>query len=173
MNRFLYQASITLCLALLVHILMVLVWPKIEATRHLQELSLRAGLNAVYHVPAPESAELFPLSGSDFLYSYCIYDLDAGPVRIVPPVIHDSYWSVAIYGERMDNFFVLNDGHTEVDDVSVILAQDAQVVDADALAMEVAADDAVGLVLFRYLIPQRSLLPDLEAARRQVQCIAL
>src|SRR5262245_34412663 len=43
----------------------------------------------------------------DFAYSACVYDLSNGPV-IISAAPYDDYWSLSLYGENTDNFFVLD-----------------------------------------------------------------
>jgi uncharacterized membrane protein len=67
--------------------------------------------NMFFHGRAPtHKSRQIVMPSPDLVYSSCVYDLSAGPLRmsgVLPPAGH--YWSLSLYAHNTDNYFVLND----------------------------------------------------------------
>lgn len=97
----------------------------------------------------------------DFAYSACAYDLGNGPIRMrVPP--WNAYWSLSLYADNSDNFFVLDDREArEGADIVVIKRGGEHPRDA---ARVVESPSSRGIALIRRLAPT----PDAYDAAAQV-----
>ncbi len=86
----------------------------------------------------------------DFAYSACPYDLSGGPVSIrVAP--WESYWSLSLYADNTDNFYVINDIEApQVADITLIAAGDGL---PNVLTPVIQSPSRRGIALIRRLAP--------------------
>jgi len=97
----------------------------------------------------------------DFAYSACAYDLSHGPVHFrVPP--WNAYWSLSLYADNSDNFFVLDDREAR-EGADIVLVRRGGEHPRDAVRV-VEAPSARGIALIRRLAPT----PDEYAGAAQV-----
>lgn len=133
---------------------------------------LAEGPNRAFHAPRPDATARGVVRPSpDLLYTACVYDLAAGPVRLSSPM-PESYASISGFAADTTNFFALNDG-----DVAGSGARQLEVYLAAAGATGVPAGARVvqppsrrGLVLFRTLIPKDSDLARLRELQSRQRC---
>jgi uncharacterized membrane protein len=64
---------------------------------------------AAFPPPVTAQSRTVVMPSPDLLYSVCVFDVTAGPVRITAQPNLKSYWSIALYAANSDNFFVIND----------------------------------------------------------------
>lgn len=126
-----------------------------------------AGVNALGHraLPKPGMGAWGP--SPDLLYSKCLYDVSAAPVRITTPV-PDGYWSMSLYAENTDLVAVVNDRDLGGAPLDVVLARAGQQVPAGARVLRVPA--ARGVAFFRTLVADPAQEPALDALRREGRC---
>jgi uncharacterized membrane protein len=115
----------------------------------------------------------------ELLYSICWYDLSKGPVRVVSGAPQGTYWSVALYRNNTDNFFVINDQKTQGAKASLLI-HTAEQIAGDKAAFDakyaqpgdigVTSPSPTGLILIRTLINDEKTLPVIDAERRQATC---
>jgi uncharacterized membrane protein len=103
----------------------------------------------------------------DLLYSKCVYDVSAGPVRVTTPV-PDGYWSMSVYASNTDLVTVVNDRMLPEHRLDVLLALDGQ--DAPAAAHVIRVPSAQGVALFRTLVEDSADEARLDALRREGSC---
>lgn len=110
----------------------------------------------------------------DLMYALCAFDLGGRSWRVQadPHVPH--YWSVALYADNSDNFWVANDSDAGGRPLNVLLVgpgQDPALAQGSAGATLVRSPSRRGLLLMRLLVsdPQHEL-PSIEAARRSLRC---
>ena len=119
-------------------------------------------------MPAPRadaSARAVVRPSPDLLYTVCVFDVSARPLRITAPV-PDSYVSVSGFADDTDNFFAINDAELEpgadgVKRFDLVVAR-AGAADLPAGARVITAPSAKGLILFRSLITRDADLPRLQ-----------
>ena len=81
-----------------------------------------AANTAIHPPPVDETSRRVVRPSPDILYSICVYDLDAGPLRIETPWPSDgSYASVSFFDDATNNYAVLSDRDAEGDSSSIIL----------------------------------------------------
>ncbi|MBX3509633.1 MAG: DUF1254 domain-containing protein [Hyphomonadaceae bacterium] len=84
----------------------------------------------------------------DFAYSACVYDLATGPV-VIRTAPWDAYWSLSLYADNSDNFYVIGDREARPG-ADITLTRDARVEDA---ANAVRSPSRRGIALIRRLAP--------------------
>jgi uncharacterized membrane protein len=103
----------------------------------------------------------------DLLYSKCVYDVSAGPLRITTPV-PDGYWSMSVYAANTDLVAVVNDRELPERRLDVVLALPGQPTPERVRVIRVPM--ARGAAFFRTLVTGPSQEPPLDALRRQGRC---
>jgi uncharacterized membrane protein len=148
-----------------------------------------AAVNAMLHGErATHTSRTVVRPSPELLYSICWYDLSKGPVRVVSGAPKGTYWSVALYRDNTDNFFVTNDSKTGGERADLLLYHAPQMAGGKAefeaaygpakrpelaAAQGVESPSAKGLILIRTLINDEARLPEIDAERRQATCGAL
>lgn len=138
------------------------------------------GVNTMFHSERPSHTSRNVVRPSpELLYSICWYDLSKGPVRVVSGAPQGTYWSVALYRDNTDNFYVINDTATQGAKASLLIYT-ADQVGGDKAAFDtkyaqggetgVESPSVSGLVLIRTLINDESKLPEIDGERRQATC---
>lgn len=121
------------------------------------------------------------LPSPDMLYSVCVFDLTTGPLRIHADPKLKSYWSIALYADNSDNFFVINDKQAQDKPVALWLVppdseQHAATSPVPLLTAPegntlVRAPSTQGFLLMRVLTgnydAEKSIV---EPARRSLRC---
>ncbi len=86
----------------------------------------------------------------DFAYSACPYDLSRGPV-IITATPWNAYWSLSLYAENSDNYFVIDDREARRG-AEITLIRRGQAHPEDA-ARVVESPSTRGIALIRRLAP--------------------
>jgi uncharacterized membrane protein len=102
----------------------------------------------------------------DFAYSACAYDLGDGPLRLyVAP--WGEYWSLSLYADNSDNFFVVDDREVR-GGADIVLVRDGRSA-PDHAARVVESPSRRGIALIRRLAPTANAYnAAAEAARGDV-----
>jgi len=160
----------TVVLAAVFHILTVFALPYGIMNRAMGVLSAQAGgINKPFHpVQATAAARGIVRPSPDLLYTACVYDIGARPLRITSPV-PDTYWSLSMFASNTDNFFVVNDRQTRSGTIEIVLATDDAAKGANG-APVVVAPTSRGIILFRSLIASEEARAEIDAMRRQSNC---
>lgn len=120
--------------------------------------------------PTAESRQVVRPS-PDLLYSTCVFDVSRSPLKITTATPTDTYWSVALYADNTDNFFVLNDTQAQGQPATILLIGQGQTVpNQQPGVIVVSAPTTRGLVLFRTLIIDEARLAEIDQQRRQSRC---
>jgi uncharacterized membrane protein len=125
------------------------------------------GTNQLGHreLPKPGMGAWGP--SPDLLYSKCVYDVSAGPVRVTTPV-PESYWSMSVYAENTDLVTVVSDRELPEHRLDAVFALPGQATPAGVRVISVPS--ARGVALFRALVEDPAQEPRLDALRRQGSC---
>ena len=171
MMRWIKWTLFTLILAALVHWAVISEAPSLIMWRAMGRLA-QGKTNAIWHgerATADSRAVVKP--SPDLLYSTCAFDVSRRPLKIVTGAPRDTYWSVALYADNTDNFFVMNDTVAKGQPVTIILLGPGQSAPSDAAGtIAVSAPTAKGLVLFRTLIAEDKREAEIDQARRAATC---
>jgi uncharacterized membrane protein len=161
------RVGLVLGVALAVHFAGLLGVPRAIFTSVVGRPFAGAGVNALGHreLPKPGMGAWGP--SPDLLYSKCVYDVSAGPVRITTPV-PDSYWSMSVYAANTDLVAVVNDRELPERRLDAVLALEGQPVPAGVRVIRVPMPR--GAALFRSLVRDAAEEPVLDALRRRGTC---
>ncbi|MFN0183311.1 MAG: DUF1254 domain-containing protein [Aquabacterium sp.] len=164
---------LALLLAAVVHLATIWAYPRVVMRAVLQGLvAMGTAPQPVYPAPTDHTQRRIVMPSPDLLYALCAYDLTAGPLTVTadPPV--PGYWSVALYADNTDNFFVVHDRQAGRRPLRLMLLAPGAVPPAAGAdgAEVVTAPAARGLLLMRLLADPTLPLPLLDAARRTLRC---
>ncbi len=167
--RNLQWLPVVLIAAAIVHVASVMLLPHVIMHRTMGAIVQRSGYNTMAHAPRPTAASRGIVRPSpDLLYSTCVFDVGAGPVRVQASGMPDTYWSVSLFDDRTNNFYVLNDRQAKTGSVDFVIVGPHQ--DRQPRGTVVRAPSNRGLVLFRTLIDDDKRLTQIDAARRHATC---
>lgn len=160
----------TIALAAVFHILTVFALPYGIMNRAMAGIANQAGgvNKPVYPERANAAARGIVRPSPDLLYTACVYDVSAQPVKLTSPV-PDTYWSLSTFASNTDNFFVVNDRQVKSDRVEIILAANEEAGSGKGIPV-IVAPSSKGIVLFRSLVPSEDLRADIDAKRREANC---
>lgn len=169
MKRLIGPAIVLAASALLVHISALLLLPHYVMSQVLGRALDAGALNAIVHAPRVDAeARAIVRPSPDLYYSLCAFDLAAGPLEVQAPVPQATYWSVSIYADNTDNFFVVNDLQTGLDSVDFLLVPAGTRVKTDLPVIQ--SPSRRGVVLFRTFIAGEERAGELDTARRAARC---
>lgn len=172
-------AILLLLVAAVAHLLVVRALPKLIMARLAAAAPAESrGPGAVYFPPMTDHRQRrVVLPSPDLLYAICPFDVRQRPLHIQAHPQAPGYWSVALYGENSDNFFVLNDRQAAGQPVNLLLVAsqpDARPPAVPAGATVVTAPGGQGLLLMRVLVSDYAAEREVvEAARRTLRCTPL
>lgn len=92
-------------------------------------------------------------SSPDFAYSACVYDLSNGPV-VISAAPWGEYWSLSLYGENTDNFFVIDDREAHYGAEITLIRRGTP--HPEGASMVVESPSTHGIALMRRLAPTAS-----------------
>lgn len=107
----------------------------------------------------------------DSVVSIMAYDLADGPVRVAGETWPD-YWSLSLYEQNSDTFYVLNDREIEGREFELILKTSSQ--DADiAGAKVVTSPSPRGIMLIRRFVKREADMPGILENQDRLVCAPL
>lgn len=172
-----YRGLKLLATAILVHLLVVWATPRLIMNRVMNGLAAQAMnmRNQAAFLPETDAtARRVVMPSPDLLYSACVFDVSAGPVRVRANPGLLSYWSIALYAANSDNFFVLNDRQAGGAPVDLWLVSEGPNPRDPAVppgVRVVVSPSSQGLLLLRVLSADyQAEKAMLEPARRTLQC---
>ena len=153
----------TLIVAVVVHIASVSHLP--TAVMHMA-LHRMGSVNTIHHQPRVTAKSRSVVRPSpDLLYSSCVYDLNAGPLRVETHGMPRTYWSISLFDAETNNFYVLNDRQAKSGDAALTIVP-------PGAKGGIVSPTLKGVVLIRTLIDDERRLPGIDAARRRATCRA-
>ncbi len=169
-----YLLAATLILGGIIHIVAVLAFPSIVMHRLITGVDAQVGIGVPAHaLRATEESRTVVRPSPDLIYTLCAFDVSEKPLHIAAPVPKDTYFSLSMFSDKTDNFFVVNDQQLQTDRVEVILVQNEEQVEALGGAPVVVAPSDRGVVLFRTLIQSDDRFEELNATRLEATCEAM
>jgi len=104
----------------------------------------------------------------DSIISIMAYDLEKGPVR-VSGLIWPRYWSLSLYQQNSDNFFVINDRQLDKPEFNFLLALESH--DTQNFNGErVFVPTSKGIMLIRRFASVKSDMPEILANQNDLYC---
>lgn len=171
MKPWLSRTGIVLAMAAVIHLIVIIGFPRV-VMRVVSYVTQRDGIavNTLHHAPrVNEEARGVVRPSPDLVYSFCNFDLSDGPLRIQAPV-PDTYWSLSLFKDNTDNFFVINDRQVQADRVDYLLVGPDSEVEAPSGVEVIQAPTNRGALLFRLLVMDESRLEELVEVQRQASC---
>jgi uncharacterized membrane protein len=164
MNRFsdhqrlwFYRALTLITTAILVHLAAVWAAPRL-IMQVLMHGPMAKAMNmqnqAAFPPPVTAAARTVVMPSPDLLYSVCVFDVSAGPIRISANPNLKSYWSIALYAANSDNFYVINDRKSGDKPVDIWLVSPGGSPDVRTIpdgAQVVVSPSQAGFLLMRVL----------------------
>ncbi len=161
----------TIILAVIVHLIVVKIYPNIimgAVTGKLEKIY--KGTNKLMHAPpTTDKARRVVRPSPDLLYSACVYDVSKNPIRITAKV-PDTYWSISFYRTNTDNFFVKNDRQVKSRDVAFILVGKGKTVSDAGGAEVIEAPTDKGFFIIRMLVKDETRINELIEVQKQATC---
>jgi uncharacterized membrane protein len=172
-RRWIRLGAVTLMLAAGLHGLIVWLIPHAITFAFVRGVSKQVGYNAVLTPPLPTDQSRSVVAPSpDLLYTVCVFDVGAGPVRISARR-PQGYWSLSLYDRNSDNFFGINDNEVKGDAVELILTlgpADAGIKAKFPSATYVQTPRATGVMLSRILVLDPANMQAERDAQSSVRC---
>ena len=109
-------------------------------------------------------------SSPDFAYSACVYDLSNGPV-VIAAAPWDEYWSLSLYGDNTDNFFVIDDREAHHGAEITLIKRGTPHPDSASTIVE--SPSTRGIALMRRLAPTASTYSAAAEVAREDVCAAV
>ena len=186
MKRWLKLGLATLVLAAGVHFAAVWAAPRLILRQVISGVSRRVGINAALHASKPTAANRdVVLPSPDLLYTICAFDVSAHPVKLTATVPKGTYWSLSLYADNTDNFFVVNDRKVAAKSVTVnLVGADSVQARAEPIAAAPNTDESQadflvrspskrGIAVFRILVDREERLGPLRDVQKQAACTTL
>ena len=177
MIRLLFAIVAGVLLGGVVHLLSVLVLPKIASHDAYSRLEPLAKLNTVTQLPPADPANtLMPYQDPAFAVAVCRYDLSGGPIKLKVPV-SQAYTSVSFYTRNELAYYAINDRSAGKKVIELDLMTEAQhndmpededVTAADRLIID--SPTATGLIVMKALAPEPGLMPQAQASLAASSC---
>jgi len=158
-----------LIIAIAAHLIAINMLPRLEMGTAMDRLSGQGARMNMWQMSdrVTEDSRAIVRPSPDFAYAACVYDLSHGPVRIaVAP--WSAYWSLSLYADNSDNFFVLDDREAQGGAEITLLRTGAQPPEHAAQAVE--SPSTRGIALIRRLAPTVQAYNDARAASRGDIC---
>jgi uncharacterized membrane protein len=161
------RLALVLGAALLAHLAALFFVPRAVFTSVVGRPFEGQGTNQLGHreLPKPGMGAWGP--SPDLLYSKCVYDVSAGPVRITTPV-PETYWSMSVYAANTDLVAVVNDRELPERRLDAVLALAGQPTPEGVRVIRVPM--ARGAAFFRTLVTDPAREAPLDALRREGRC---
>lgn len=164
-----------LAIAVVTHLAIIHAIPRVLTGVAISRLG-DAGFNQWRVAPrVTEASRTIVRPAPDFAYSACAYDLSDGPLRL-RVAAWDAYWSLSLYADNSDNYFVLDDREVRGDGEVVLVRhmRDAPEDTADDPALRVAQSPSQrGVALIRRLAPTVSAYNEAASVAREDICAPL
>ncbi len=177
MIRWLFAILGGILLGGVVHLVSVLVLPRVATLDAYSRLAPITKLNAVTALPAaaPSSAPM-PFMDPAFATAACRYDLSDGPIKLTVPV-SQAYTSVSFYTRNDVAYYAINDRSAgrrviELDLMTEAqhaeLPEDEDVTAADRLIID--SPTTTGIIVMKALAAEPGLMPQAQASLAASTC---
>ena len=177
MIRWLFAILGGILLGGVVHLVSVLVLPRVATLDAYSRLAPISKVNAVTMLPqaAPGTAPM-PFMDPAFASAVCRYDLSTGPLKLIVPV-SQSYTSVSFYTRNDVAYYAINDrsaGRRVIELDLMTAAQHAElpeeedVTAADRLIID--SPTKTGLIVLKALAAEPGLMPQVQASLAAATC---
>jgi uncharacterized membrane protein len=147
----------TLVTAVIAHILTLILIPVV-----LMEITMAKTPCNVLSFGAKQTADqrYTVRPNPDIIGTVVSYDVGSQPIRFTATVPDDTYWSVSLFAQNTDCYFVINDRQVKSNPLEIILVkQGMQCPDAGNAQVVVSPTDK-GILLVRHILPSQERLTE-------------
>jgi len=157
--------TIFLISAVAAHFITLALFPR----QKMNKIMSRLPVNAVRREHRPDARSRAVVKPSpDLVYSNVAYDVSKAPLLFTSPVPTDCYWSVSIYQENTDNFFVINDRQIKFNPLQILLVKKGRKADVPDNALVVKSPTSKGILLVRHLVMSDDKLDEIKSFQKQI-----
>lgn len=175
-----YWGGLTVLLSVVVHLGLVLLQPLADTKKWFDDLEGYAPVNQLFQIPEITPASTtFAQASPDIFYAFCRFDLSDQPVKIAAS-LPDSYWSISMYSEKSDNFYVINNRQAGQSELRLLLARvdadgesEGEILDVPENTILVSSPSVSGLIVFRAAVPDKSSAETVRSIYQKTRCEAL
>jgi uncharacterized membrane protein len=177
MIRWLFAIIGGILLGGIVHLVSVLVLPRVATLDAYSRLEPITKLNTVTALPAAApTGSPMPFMDPAFATAACRYDLSDGPIKLSVPV-SQAYTSVSFYTRGDVAYYAINDRSAGRRVIELDLMTDAQhaelpedeeVTAADRLIID--SPSTTGIIILKALAPEPGLMPQAQASLAASTC---
>jgi uncharacterized membrane protein len=131
--------------------------------------------NTISHAPPVTAKSRSVVRPSpDLLYSSCRYNVSKKPLHISSPAPTDTYFSLSVFADNTDNFFVINNRQIKNNKVDLVLALKGAKLPKDLkTANVIISPSAHGVILFRTLIKNKESIEFTINSQKKATCVPL
>jgi uncharacterized membrane protein len=159
----LFTALGTLAVAIIIHIITLLMVPVLIMDRTMAKYPVNQLMKG-QKTDAQSRSVVRP--SPDLVYSIVCYDVSKEPIRLTARVPTDTYWSVSMFEENTDNFFVMNDRQAKSNPAEIVLVKEGAKVTDAGNAQIVASPTNKGILLVRHLLQSDDKYPELLSIQK-------
>ena len=150
--------------AVIAHFITLAVIPR----QLMKKLMDRLPVNAIRRERRPDANSRDVVQPSpDLVYTNVNYDVSKAPILFTSPIPANCYWSVSIFQDNTDNFFVINDRQIRSNPFQLMLVKRGKKVDAPENAVVVQSPTNKGILLVRHLVTSDDKMDEVKAIQRQ------
>jgi uncharacterized membrane protein len=103
----------------------------------------------------------------DLVYSIVAYNVSKEPLLFTALVPQDIYWSVSLYAQDTDNYFVINDQQIKSNPYSLLLVRQGMKYENPTNAQVVMSPNDRGILLVRHVLVSDDKYDDLVKIQKQ------
>ena len=103
----------------------------------------------------------------DLVYSIVAYNVSKEPLLFKAQVPADTYWSVSLYAQDTDNYFVINDRQIKSNPYGLLLVRQGMKYENPTNAQVVMSPNNRGILLVRHLLVSGDKMDDLVNIQKQ------
>lgn len=103
----------------------------------------------------------------DLVYTNVCYDVSKAPILFTAPVPTDCYWSVSLFQQNSDNFFVINDRQIKNNPFRILLVKRGKRAEVPENTVVITSPTNKGVLLVRHLVISDEKLDEVVTIQRQ------
>lgn len=161
----LWTGVATLVVAIIIHFVTLTLIPYFAMSKTINQYTVNTLLRG-QKVSAEENRQVVRPS-PELVYTIVSYDVSQEPIRLKAKVPTDVYWSVSMFQENSDNFFVMNDRQVKSNPMELVLAKAGTNVSDAGNAQVVFSPTNRGILLIRHLLESDDKYKELQNIQKE------
>lgn len=103
----------------------------------------------------------------DIIGTVASYDVSRQPIRFTATVPDDTYWSVSLFAQNTDCYFVINDRQVNTNSLEILIIKQGMQCPEAGEAMIVVSPTDKGILLVRHILPGKEKLAEVLQIQKQ------